>query len=201
MSHDPTFPYFPAMPKALSQNLTVAEFIESVTAKAKGINNAMPLELVPHAVEYATKCFQPIREIWGNVPRSLSSGYRCRALNVAVGGSQSSQHMAVNAGDYGLRQGENIYSMFLRLLVSNLDYDQLLIEGTKANDPRSGWIHVSYNTLKSRGIPTSGFKADCVQRKEIKIVTFDQNGEGTTKTIGLEKAIEWADTRYRATRG
>ena len=46
----------------------------------------------------AENVFQPIREHFG-VPIHISSGYRSKALNTAVGGSLSSQHCSGEAID------------------------------------------------------------------------------------------------------
>ena len=179
----------------LSPNLTLAEFTRSSTATAKKIDNSLPDELLPHAILYATKCFQSVREIWGNLPRALNSGYRCRALNTVVGGGATSQHMFANAGDYGMRPGENIFTNFLKLLESDgFVFDQLLIEGAKFNNPQSGWIHVSYNTLNQRANLQSGLNPKAMQRGEIKIVTFP-NGKAVYKAVDRATAIEWASAR------
>ena len=176
----------------LSDNLTLDEFTRSSTATARKIDNSLPPVLLPHAQEYAVKCFQKVRSIWGNAPRTLNSGYRCKALNTAVGGSLSSQHMSANAADYTIRPGENIFEMFLKLVESNLNFDQLLIEGMDATNPSKGWIHVSYNTLRIRGDINSGFNPSATQRRDIKTVFFDTKGNAITNLIDREGAIAWA---------
>jgi zinc D-Ala-D-Ala carboxypeptidase len=67
----------------LSENLSIAEFSKSDTAKRKGINNTPKGVHLEAAKELAQNIFQPIREHFGK-PIWLSSGYRSEALNKAI---------------------------------------------------------------------------------------------------------------------
>ena len=110
----------------LSPNLTLDDFTFSLTAQKNRIDNSLPPQLLENAREYALRCYEFVVKVWGGQPRKLNSGYRCPKLNGLVGGSPTSQHMSANAGDYALRPGENIYSLFLKLLESDIPYDQLM---------------------------------------------------------------------------
>ena len=72
----------------LSKNLSLAEVMRSETAKRKGISNMPTPEHIENFKLLAENVFQPIREHFG-VPIHISSGYRSKALNTAVGGSLS----------------------------------------------------------------------------------------------------------------
>ena len=75
----------------LSNNLSLAEVIKSNTAIRRGIDNT-PTDLHIANLRYlAEKVFQPIREHFGSAI-FVSSGYRSKALNEAIGGSQRSFH-------------------------------------------------------------------------------------------------------------
>lgn len=121
----------------MNQNhFTFKELICSSTATKLGINN------VPDKYEFislaalCTNILEPARSWWCNI-LFVNSGYRCEALNRAVGGVPSSQHIKGEAVDIttGTTQGNIKLFNWMRL---NLNYDQLILE-------KGGrWIHVSY---------------------------------------------------------
>lgn len=78
----------------------------------------------------------PLRE-WYGKPIVVNSGYRCPALNKAVGGATTSQHMSGQAADIdtGDRQQNKLLFEYIR---KNLPFDQLIDESNFA------WVHVSY---------------------------------------------------------
>ena len=126
----------------LSENLSVAEFSKSDTAKRKGIDNTPKGVHLEAAKELAQNIFQPIREHFA-VPIFLSSGYRSEALNKAVGGSATSQHSKGEAIDIDMdgRKGPSNVEIF-HYIRENLPFDQLIWEfGT---DEKPDWVHVSY---------------------------------------------------------
>ena len=126
----------------LSENLTLAEFIKSDTAKRKGIDNSPTAEHLLAAKELATNIFQPIREHFGK-PIFISSGYRSEALNKAIKGSSTSQHSKGEAIDidqdgHGKPDNRDIFYW----IKDNLEFDQLIWEFGTDQDP--DWVHVSY---------------------------------------------------------
>lgn len=126
----------------LSENLTVAEFSKSDTAKRKGIDNTPKDAHLEAAKELAKNIFQPIREHFA-VPIFLSSGYRSDALNKAIGGSATSQHSKGEAIDIDMdgRKGPSNTEIF-HYIRENLPFDQLIWEfGT---NEKPDWVHVSY---------------------------------------------------------
>jgi uncharacterized protein YcbK (DUF882 family) len=82
----------------LSKNLALAEVMRSETAKRKGISNMPTPEHIENFKLLAEKVFQPIRDHFGK-PIRISSGYRSKALNTAIGGALSSQHCSGEAID------------------------------------------------------------------------------------------------------
>ena len=83
----------------LSAHVSLAEFCHSDTAKRRGIDNTIkdPVHLAS-AKLLCEKVFEPIR-LHFKVPIHISSGYRSKALNTAIGGSLSSQHCQGEAID------------------------------------------------------------------------------------------------------
>jgi zinc D-Ala-D-Ala carboxypeptidase len=128
----------------LTNNLELIEVTRSETAKRKGIINEPTSEHLINLKELANKVFQPIREHF-NAPIFISSGYRSKALNKAIGGSSSSQHCKGEAIDIdmdGSSSGVTNADVF-NFIKTNLDFDQLIWEFGTANGP--DWVHVSYS--------------------------------------------------------
>lgn len=126
----------------LSKNLSLGEFINSQTAKRRGIDNTPSPDHLEAAKILAENVFQPIREHFG-VPIYLSSGYRSNALNKAIGGSLTSQHSKGEAIDIDMdhREGPENEDIFY-YIKDHVDFDQLIWEF--GNDKRPNWVHVSY---------------------------------------------------------
>tara|TARA_R110002012_G_scaffold4583_9_gene21028 strand:+ start:707 stop:1168 length:462 start_codon:yes stop_codon:yes gene_type:complete len=125
----------------ISKHITYAEAIHSNTAKRKGIDNTPSPTHVETMKETANKIFEPLREFVGG-PIKVTSMFRSAALNEAIGGAKSSQHMKGQALDlddvYGYKTNAEMYQW----IKENLNFDQLIWEfGTDTNP---NWIHVSY---------------------------------------------------------
>jgi len=127
----------------LSKNLALAEVMRSETAKRKGISNMPTPEHIENFKLLAENVFQPIREHFG-VPIHISSGYRSKALNTAVGGSLSSQHCSGEAIDIDMDGTSVKNAQIFNYIKDNLSFDQLIWEfGTDSNPD---WVHVSYES-------------------------------------------------------
>ena len=79
---------------------TIDELIKSATAQRKGIKSQFkPSDEVKRSLTaLAEKILDPLRAAYGK-PIIVTSGYRCPALNKAVGGAASSQHVKGEAAD------------------------------------------------------------------------------------------------------
>ena len=129
------------MSEKLSENFTVAEYIKSQTATRLGIDNSMSEKHLQNAKKLFAKVVQPIREKFGVT--IITSGYRSPDLNAKIGGSSKSQHCKGQAVDLEcLKESNADVAMWIE---NNLDFDQLILEFYTPGDPRSGWIHISYN--------------------------------------------------------
>jgi len=127
----------------LSKNLALAEVMRSETAKRKGISNMPTPEHIENFKLLAENVFQPIRDHFG-VPIILSSGYRSKALNTAVGGALSSQHCTGEAIDIDMDGTTVKNADIFNFIKDNLNFDQLIWEfGTDSNPD---WVHVSYES-------------------------------------------------------
>ena len=86
-----------------------------------------------------------VREIVG-YPLIVTSGYRCKELNIAVGGSLASQHLYGEAIDIVCKR-LTVKGLFNRIKKSDLKYDQMIIETNKAGVE---WLHLSIGSKKQR---------------------------------------------------
>lgn len=123
----------------LTKHFTLAELTASNKAKQLGIDNTPPPEIVPRLVMVA-EMLERIRSTL-NCPVVVTSGYRCEQLNMAVGGSSTSDHPRGHAADivsprYGTATE---VAKALAPLVSVLGVGQLILEGVKGKQ----WVHVS----------------------------------------------------------
>lgn len=127
----------------ISNHLSLAEVTRSETAKRRGISNTPTAEHLENFKILAENVFEKIRAHFG-VPIHISSGYRSKELNDAIGGSQTSQHSKGQAIDIdmdGSSSGVTNADVY-NFIKDNLDFDQLIWEfGT---DKNPDWVHVSY---------------------------------------------------------
>ena len=125
----------------LSENFSLLELTKSQTATRKGIDNDPGPEHQENLKLLCTHILQPVRDHFERVV-SVSSGYRSEELCLAIGSKITSQHAKGQAADfeiYGLSNQE-----LANYIKENLDYDQLILEYWKKEDPSSGWVHCSY---------------------------------------------------------
>ena len=131
----------------LSDNFTLREFTRSQTAERRGISN-MPTAAHLRAMQLlCVKVLEPARAHFGR-PVRVTSGYRSGELNRAIGGSPTSQHCNGEAADWEVPGVDN--RRVAKWVEANLTFDQLILEGHRASDPNSGWIHTSYSETRAR---------------------------------------------------
>lgn len=132
----------------LTANLTLAELTKSATAKRLGIENEPTVEHLINLKSSALNIFQPLRNHFGH-PIAVTSGYRSKKLNKAIGGSKSSQHSKGQAIDLdadvfgGLSNAE-----LFNYIKNHLNFDQLIWEF--GNNKNPDWVHCSYKEQGNR---------------------------------------------------
>lgn len=119
----------------LSNNFSLAEFIESDTAMRRGIKN-VPSAKVLARLRNTAEQMEKVRDILGDVPIRVTSGFRSAALNVAVGGSATSDHVDGDACDFQAPAFGPPINICHAIVKSGLRFDQLIEEGT--------WCHISF---------------------------------------------------------
>lgn len=121
---------------------TIEEMTKSSTAKANCIDNTPSSEGVLKLQKLIEAVLDPLRE-WYGKPIRVNSGFRCEALNEAVGGSDTSQHRLGEAADItvGTKKGNKKLFEYIK---DNLPFDQLI------NESNFSWVHVSYREGRLR---------------------------------------------------
>lgn len=125
----------------LSENLTLAEMLNSDSAKRLGIKNEPTAEHLENMKALAQNIFQPIRKHFG-IPIHISSGYRSKDLNKAIGGAQTSQHSKGQAMDIDMDNTSISNAILFHWIKDNLEFDQLIWEFGTTKNP--DWVHVSF---------------------------------------------------------
>lgn len=90
------------MPTQLMPHFTLEEFLHSDTANAKGIDNSHPPHDVVAHLTVLAYVMERVRKLCGDKVIKISSGYRCPALNSAVGGASNSAHLYGCACDFNV---------------------------------------------------------------------------------------------------
>lgn len=122
---------------------TFSELRRSETAESLGIDNTPDSLTEAHLVELVDCLLDPLREAWGG-PLVVTSGYRCPALNKAVGGSTTSAHVSGWAADLqpvssdGRSVAELVNFTVEWLTATGLAFDQLIDERSSS----SRWLHL-----------------------------------------------------------
>lgn len=127
----------------LSEHFDLNEFTRSDYAKRNGINNLPNAEQTDNLRELCINVLEPIRKHF-QIPILISSGFRSKALNTAIGGAKNSQHTTGEAVDIDHDLSANVVSnkMIFDFIKNNLTVDQMIWEfGTSTNPD---WVHVSY---------------------------------------------------------
>ncbi len=190
----------------LSTNFTFGEMIRSETAErcdALTLQQVTPSGMVLDALTrlcHAT--LQPIRDLVQG-PLSISSGYRCMALNRLLGSNDDSAHPKGEAADLSLPPGAEIRSImnsvnlqifertnqhirpninlnfylfaFICLNLEKLDIDQVIHEyGTEYGQP--AWVHVSSSQRQNK-------------REILVIGRYVSNG-ARTRMLSVDEALK-----------
>ena len=127
----------------LSKNFSLKEFLKSNTAARLGIDNTPTKEEIESMKEYCKKILQPVRDHLGD-PIRITSGFRCKELNDAIGGSKTSDHMRARASDNEFYyEGEEMNSILWKAVIElDLPFYQMIWE--YGDDYQCDWVHVAY---------------------------------------------------------
>lgn len=131
----------------ISKYVSYREGTFSQTAKRYRIDNTPNANELERMKYVATEIFDKVREHF-NKPLTVSSFFRCKALNSKIGGSATSQHMTGEAIDIDADFTPGVTNkQIFEWIRDNCEFDQLIEEfPDKTGNP--SWVHVS---LKKNG--------------------------------------------------
>jgi len=118
---------------------------ELACTQHREFDNTPPLDVVATLRTTAAR-MEEIRRLLGNRVITVSSGYRSRALNRAVGGARTSAHLTGHAVDFNCYGFGRPIEVCRAIGESDLAFDQLIEEG--------GWVHISFDPRMRRQVLT-----------------------------------------------
>jgi hypothetical protein len=126
-------------PGKLSTHFTLEEFIRSAKATAERIDNTPPPDIIAR-LKVTAERMEQVRDLLGGNAIHISSGYRNPALNKAVGGTNTSDHMSGYAVDFVCPGFGTPYEVCCAIRDSSLmaHVDQLIHEKLR-------WVHISFD--------------------------------------------------------
>lgn len=142
----------------LTDHFTLEELTRSSKAERFGINNSVPALILPR-LNVLAHGLEDVRALLG-FPLHIDSGYRCPALNAAVGGAKDSAHMAGYAADFVCDPFGDALSIVTAIEASDIKFDQCIQEGS--------WVHISFDP-----------------RLRCRVLTAHFSYAGTTYTVGV----------------
>lgn len=139
----------------ISDRLSKHFMLREMTTTSSGLANqpASP-QVLANMRTLCEQILEKVRAHYGR-PVIIHSGYRSPAVNKAVGGSPTSQHVKGEAVDFHV-SGHSVYEV-ATWISETLDYDQLILENFLPGLPTSGWVHCSF-AINNRGQDLTKFK-------------------------------------------
>lgn len=124
----------------ISENFLVSELLDSNDAVRLGIDNTPTPSDFLHLVESTNNLWQPVRTNLGT-PVSISSAFRCKLLNDAVGSKDTSAHLKGYAIDFKSPKFGTPRQVVNEISKMPLKFDQCIYEFGR-------WVHLGYKNQK-----------------------------------------------------
>lgn len=125
----------------LSDHFSLAELCASQTAARLGIDNTPPPDILANLRETAAMLEQ-VRRLLGNKVITVTSGFRCLAVNRAIGSGDTSAHVRGMAADFICPSFGSPLEVAREIAQSDIAFDQLIHEF-------GAWCHIG----RSPGLP------------------------------------------------
>ena len=125
----------------LSEHFTLQEMTASEVAARRGWDNTPEPIHTANLVRLAA-FLEKVRVALGNKRISITSGYRCKQVNDAIGSKDTSQHRLGCAADIKV-EGLTPRQVCETLIRSKLEFDQVILEF-------NSWTHISIPILEFR---------------------------------------------------
>lgn len=123
----------------LSQHFTLQEMTRSATAERLMIKNVPTDMEIARLRVLCCNLLEPLRNAFG-APIVVTSGFRSKALNKAVGGANNSYHTMGMAADIAIAGRKTADKMAAYLLTLN-ETDQVIYETKGA----AQWLHIGWS--------------------------------------------------------
>lgn len=123
----------------LSPHFTLQEMTASDVAARRGWDNTPNADHTANLLRLAA-FLEKVRITLWNKPITITSGYRCKQVNDAIGSKDTSQHRIGCAADIKVK-GITPHQVCERLIKSKLEYDQVILEF-------NSWTHISIPLLE-----------------------------------------------------
>jgi hypothetical protein len=120
----------------LTEHFSLEELIASEIAVRAGIDNTPSGEIAANLRALA-EGLERVRATLGGRPLHVTSGYRCAALNAAIGGAANSMHMRGLAADIICPQFGSPLAVCRAIAVADFVTDQVIHEFGR-------WTHVAF---------------------------------------------------------
>lgn len=127
----------------LTDHFSLAELTASSTARRLGLSNELPPALFGH-IQALAEMLERVRAQLGGKPLIVTSAYRSREVNRAVGGVATSDHTLGHAADVVCPAFGTPYQVAKALVphLQRLGIGQIILEGVKGKQ----WLHLSTRT-------------------------------------------------------
>jgi len=139
--------------RQLGRFFSWAELTASSAARRLGIDNTPPPEAQVAMRHLVANVLDPLRTALGR-PVRVTSGYRAPAVNQAVSGSTTSQHMRGEAVDIKV-DGVSAEALASAIVALGLPFDQVIWYAPE----RGGHVHVSFTVARENRRQTLYAKA------------------------------------------
>jgi zinc D-Ala-D-Ala carboxypeptidase len=136
------------MATQLTEHFTLEEMIHSDTANACGISNT-PNEAEIANLTRLCGVLEQVRALCGDHAVTVSSGFRCEALNEEVGGVENSAHRYGLGADIVIPEFGDPTEVWEQIMpsVKELGIDQLIDE---SNSQGHRWVHIGLSEGEPR---------------------------------------------------
>ena len=127
----------------MTTNFTIEELTRSSFAIRNNIDNT-PNEKQTENLRFVANNLEYIREKLGNYPILVTSGFRNKEVNKAVGGVRNSDHLEGLAVDIIIKNNKSIKDTAKQIIETQLEFDQIIIY--------RNFIHLGFNKRMRRNI-------------------------------------------------
>lgn len=129
----------------ISKHFTANELIRSQTAARRKIDNRPNPKQFMNLVYLAT-VLEQVRALF-DAPVHITSGFRCLALNRAIGSKDTSKHTQGLAADFVV-SGYSNEAVFEKIKASDINYRTVILEFPES---ANGWIHLDIYPFAESG--------------------------------------------------